>query len=262
MNEVVLDVKKEAPEVEIRPVVADFGELASVRTAAETIQAFPEQFHVFFANAATGNPETLHRTSDGFELNFGVDHVAHFLLVNLLLRAGKLVSFSPESPLRIVTVSSRIHAVIGVRLDDPNFQLRPDDYNPLASYSQAKAANLMFARALMKRGILTFAVHPGTVLTNIIGPGTVKHFQKNGWMDADGKPIDTPEVKWKSPEEAAAGYIVAAFDPELKGQSGSYLVDCQLRNELIAVHSRDEEKVEKLWTLSEELVKEQFSMLF
>lgn len=109
--------------------------------------------------------ENLTRTKEGFEAQFGADHLGHFLFTSLIFPALRSAA-TPESPARVVNISS-LAVTFGakIRWDDVSFELRPEEYSKYAGYTQAKLANVLFSRELAKRykseNIISFSLHPG-----------------------------------------------------------------------------------------------------
>src|SRR5215475_12506626 len=140
-------------------VELDLANLKSVRACADGLLAKGEPFDVVIANAGVMATPFGH-TADGFETQFGTNHLGHFVLVNRiapLLRAGG----------RLINLSSAGHRFSNVDLDDPNFERTP--YEPFVAYGRSKTANILFAIAFDKRhrerGIRAAAVHPGIIQT-------------------------------------------------------------------------------------------------
>src|SRR5271155_4584379 len=136
-------------------VELDLANLKSVRACADRLLAKGEPFDVVIANAGVMATPFGH-TADGFETQFGTNHLGHFVLVNriaALIRTGG----------RLINVSSAGHRYANVDLDDPNFERTP--YDPLVAYGRAKTANILFAvefdRRHKARGVRATAVHPG-----------------------------------------------------------------------------------------------------
>ncbi len=143
--------------------VADLGDLDSIRAFAESYLAGHDAMDVLMNNAGV-MACPLGRTADGFETQFGTNHLGHFLLTALLypaLQAG-------DQP-RVVTLTSAGHSRADVDLADPNFERT--EYSPWVAYGQAKTANALFARELARRagpsGVLSFSVHPGGIITDL-----------------------------------------------------------------------------------------------
>src|SRR5215813_1250193 len=148
----------------------DLGNLKSVRAAADKLIAKGEPLDIIIANAGVMATPFGH-TADGFETQFGTNHLGHFVFVNRiapLLRAGG----------RLANLSSSGHRFANVDLDDPNFERTP--YEPFVAYGRSKTANILFAVAFdqrhRQRGVRAAAVHPGIIQTELI-----RHFSP-GWL--------------------------------------------------------------------------------
>lgn len=177
-------------------------------------------------------------TVDGFETQFGVNHLGHFLLTNLLLDTIKA-----SQPSRIVNVSSSAHQ--GGKLDPENLQ-GEKSYSQFWSYCNSKLANVLFTRELAKRlagtGVTTNSLHPGAVKTELsrhqrflftlIYPFYIFFF--------------------KTPKAGAQTTLALALDPALASVTGKYFADCAVKRE--SVHAQNDETAEWLWKKSEELV--------
>jgi NAD(P)-dependent dehydrogenase (short-subunit alcohol dehydrogenase family) len=147
--------------VEVEEV--ELGSLASIRAFAARFLARHERLDVLVNNAGVMACPFAH-TVDGFEMQFGTNHVGHFLLTCLIapaLRKG--------APSRVVSLSSRGHHIAPVDFGDPNFEHRP--YQKWASYGQSKTANVLFAVGLERRlgvaGVHAYALHPGAIMTEL-----------------------------------------------------------------------------------------------
>jgi NAD(P)-dependent dehydrogenase (short-subunit alcohol dehydrogenase family) len=197
------------------------------------------------------------RTSDGFELQFGSNHLGHFLLACLLapaLRKG--------APSRVVSVSSRGHHLSPVVFDDINFEKRP--YEKWLSYGQAKTANVLFAvgfdRRLGRDGVHANALHPGAIFTELS-----RHMVQE---DFDFIRARNRGMAMKSVEAGAATACFTATAPELEGRGGLYLEDCHVAGvndaqgavDGVKSYALDPENAERLWQVSEQLVGERFPL--
>ncbi|KAF9514817.1 hypothetical protein BS47DRAFT_1392078 [Hydnum rufescens UP504] len=255
-------IKAALPSANVRKLILDLSSFDAIRAAAAEVNAYSEPIHVLINNAASKmGPYT--ETKDGHENHFGVDHLGHFLFTLSILpriRAARSPSYSP----RILNVSSTAHRRVGVRFDDVSFD-RGKAFKTMPAYAQAKTANVLFTKELAKRlkgqGILVYNVDPGLVWTNLARTIPKEHLIAIGdWNafivahDHSPTPIQGNERRGR----ATPCHIIAAFDPSLKGHSGSYLADCQLQNESVAPHASDPVLAKKLWTLSEELLGESF----
>jgi len=152
-----------APNASVELRVIDLSSLASVRACADQLLAEGAPLHVLIANAGVmACPQGA--TEDGFETQFGTNHLGHFVFVNRL--APLLVAGAPS---RAVVLSSSGHRFSEVDLDDPGFERTP--YDPWVAYGRAKTANALFAvaldRRLRDRGVCACAVHPGGIQTEL-----------------------------------------------------------------------------------------------
>lgn len=179
------------------------------------------------------------KTSDGFEMQLGVNHLGHFLLTNLLLDLLK-----QSSPSRIVVVASEAYKWGRINRDD---LMSEKSYNKYRVYGQSKLANILFARELGKRlegtGVTTYSCHPGVVNTEL-GRYGGKFIQKCFI------PFFKPFLK--TPLEGAQTQIMLALDPELENVTGKYYKDCKQITPTRA--AQDDGTAEWLWNKSEMLV--------
>lgn len=182
------------------------------------------------------------KTPDGFESQFATNHLGHFVFTNSIL--GKLPAGG-----RVVNVSSDAHRYGPVRYDDLGFQ-DGAVYDKWPAYAQSKSANILYtielAERVRERGIGVFAVHPGSILTNL----------GRDLPESEVAALKTQHVELKTLDQGAATHLVAAFDPKMAGESGEYLEDGKVG--LAAEWARDREGAKKLWRISEELVGEKF----
>lgn len=160
------------------------------------------------------------RTPQGWEAQFGTNHLGHFALV------GGVAPLLSEGA-RVVSYSSVGHYRSPVRFDDINFESTP--YDPWVSYGQAKTANALFAVGLdaraVGRGIHAYSVHPGGIMTDLQRHMPHEELVQRGWVDADG----TPNPLFKTAEQGAATGLWAATAPELSTRGGVYAEDSSLK---------------------------------
>ncbi len=187
-------------------VELDLADLKSVRACADGLLVKGEPFDVVIANAGVMATPFGH-TADGFETQFGTNHLGHFVLVNRiarLIRAGG----------RLINLSSAGHRFSNVDLNDPNFERTP--YEPFVAYGRSKTANILFAVAFDKRhrdrGIRAAAVHPGVIHTELarsMEPGQVEKVieQMSQQLAAEGK----PPFQWKTIPQGAATSVWAGI---------------------------------------------------
>ncbi len=245
-------------------VELDLASLKSVRAAADALVAAGKPFDVVIANAGVMMPPEG-QTADGFETQFGTNHLGHFVFVNRI--AGLM---KPGS--RLVVLSSAGHRFADVDLDDPNFERTP--YDPTAGYGRSKTANVLFAVEFDRRhkaeGIRATAVHPGGIATELgrhayAEPGSFEKRvdQINADLNAAGK----PPFRMKSVPQGAATSVWAAIVAPADLVGGRYCEDChvaELADEPglsagVRPYALDPERAKALWAKSEEMVGERFA---
>ena len=239
----------------LRLIQLDLASLASVRAAADALIAENARFDVVSANAGV-MACPWGTTADGFETQFGTNHLGHFLFVN---RIAPLVK--PGG--RIVVLSSGGHRFSDVDLDDPNFVHTP--YNEFGAYGRSKTANILFAVELDRRhrqsGIRAAAVHPGVIATELgrhMTPEIIKQLTGGG----GGRPA----LRYKSVPQGAATTVWSGFVASGDEVGGRYCEDCHVGEVMVdpaapgGVHSYalDPDRARALWAKSEEMVGERF----
>jgi retinol dehydrogenase-14 len=218
--------------------VADLSSQAEVRRlAAEVLDAFP-RLDVLINNVG-GFWATRHVTADGLEHTFAVNHLAGFLLTNLLLDRLKA-----SAPARVVTVSSGAQAMGRIDVDDLQGE---QTYSGQRAYNQSKLADVMFTYELARRlegtRVTATALHPGVVNT---GFGA----EDQSWIFKVLVPLVRPLMK--SPEHGAATSIYLASSPEVEGITGRYFANRKPRQSQKA--SYDTATTRRLWQVSADLV--------
>lgn len=261
----VAEVAGMVPGADLEAGVADLGNLESIRAFSESYLADHAALDVLMNNAGV-MACPFGRTADGFETQFGTNHLGHFLLTALLfpaLRAG-------EQP-RVVTLTSAGHSRADVDLEDPNFE--HTEYTPWVAYGQAKTANALFARELARRagpsGLLSFSVHPGGIITDLgrhlnddLINDMVDFARRRSAGSESGESLD---IHFKTVEAGAATQVWAATTPDLADHNGAYLANCGLGvlgadpgvNGFMP-YLLDDEHAGALWELSERLVGQRF----
>lgn len=251
--ETIDKIKAEVPSAPLRPLILDLASLKSVRKAAKEVNYYTEPIDVLINNAGIMAPPYF-KTEDGFEGQLGVNHLCPFEFTNLIM-PRILASNTP----RIVNVSSTVHWLSPIRYGDPGFS-EGKVYDNFQAYGQSKTANILFSKELSRRykddGLLAFSLHPGGVNTNLLRHFDIAQVLKEGVTAYKGNSFDLTAVKWKSLEVGSATHIVAAFDPSIADQNGSYLEDAQVNNGLARPDALDEENAIKLWDFSERLLAE------
>lgn len=230
----------------VEHMTLDLASLASVHQFAEVFAARFDALHLLVNNAGVMFTP-FERTTDGFELQLGTNHLGHFALTGLLmplLLAG--------APARVVNLSSAGHRASDVLWDDPNFERH--EYDKFAAYGQSKTANVLFTVELERRygsrGVHAYAVHPGVVATELarymtrddIGELTKRARR----MPGGGLPKPVPV------EVGAATTVWAATAPELDDHGGTYLADRAISDDVMP-WARDPAAAQRLWAMSEQL---------
>jgi NAD(P)-dependent dehydrogenase (short-subunit alcohol dehydrogenase family) len=246
-------------------VALDLANLASVRRCASELLAKKELFDVVIANAGVMATPFGH-TTDGFETQFGTNHLGHFVLVN------RIASLIREGG-RLVNLSSAGHRYANVDLEDPNFERTP--YHPFVAYGRSKTANILFAVAFDQRhrgrGIRAAAVHPGGIRTELgrhmdaAALGQIID-QLNKQLAAEGR----PPFQYKSIPQGAATSVWTAILGSPEEIGGRYCENCHVGqvvaddvtisavSEGVRSYALDARNAEALWKKSEELVGENF----
>lgn len=248
-------------ELPINVLECDLASLASVRTCADALNAQHEGFDVVIANAGVMNCP-FGRTVDGFETQFGTNHLGHFVLIN------RIVPLIADNG-RVVILSSSAHAASDVDLEDPDFQNTP--YEGFAAYGRSKTANVLFAveldRRLKGRGIRATALHPGGIMTELLrhtSPEMLQEMAARSARDTDGTDSTMPSVK--TVEQGASTTAWAAFVAPAEAIGGRYCEDCSVAEVTesgsgVRAYALDQHRANALWTLSEKMVGEQFPEL-
>jgi NAD(P)-dependent dehydrogenase (short-subunit alcohol dehydrogenase family) len=246
-------------------VELDLANLKSVRACADELLAKGEPFDVVIANAGVMATPFGH-TADGFETQFGTNHLGHFVLVN---RIASLIRDGG----RLINLSSSGHRYSNVDLDDPNFEHTP--YEPFVAYGRSKTANILFAVAFDKRhrdrGIRAAAVHPGGIKTELgryVESGRMEKVinEINQQLAAQGK----GPFQWKSVPQGAATSVWAAVVAPADEIGARYCENCHVGmtvpddatitavSEGVRGYALDAKTAEALWKKSEEMVGESF----
>jgi NAD(P)-dependent dehydrogenase (short-subunit alcohol dehydrogenase family) len=245
-------IRERVPDASLEHGVCDLTSLVSVRSFASSVLDRHPRLGLLVNNAGVMYTP-LERTAEGFELQFGTNHLGHFLLTNLLLPA--LLAGAPS---RIVNLSSGGHQSSDVIWDDPNYERRP--YDKFESYGQSKTANILFTveldRRLAAKGVRSYAVHPGMIATELGRYMTKDDMRELRERASRGPGGGLPS--YKSIEAGAATTVWAATAPELAGTGGVYLADCQVAQ--AREWAMDPERAARLWAMSEQLVGQRFDV--
>lgn len=243
-------IRTEVPDAATSTVELDLTSLEAVRSAAKAIDAITPAIHVLMNNAGVMFTP-FGRTADGFEMQFGTNHLGHFELTRLLEP-----QLAAAGGARIVNLSSDGHRLSDVDFDDPNWQHR--DYDKFAAYGASKTANILHMveldRRLRDRGIRAYAVHPGVVATSL-----ARHMSRDDFTALmDFVPSDPGQEKvdvrrdFAMPEHGAATQVWAAVGDDLADVGSVYLADCGIQTDM-AQYAMDEAHALRLWEISERL---------
>jgi NAD(P)-dependent dehydrogenase (short-subunit alcohol dehydrogenase family) len=242
-------------------VQLDLASLDSVRRCADGLLAASHPFDVIIANAGVmACPKGS--TADGFEMQFGTNHLGHFVLVNRiasLLKAGS----------RLVNLSSAGHRYADVNLEDPNFERSP--YDEFIAYGRSKTANVLLAvefdRRHKARGIRATAVHPGGIQTELGRYMTPEGREKLIARINASQPKGAAPFSYKSIPQGAATSVWAACVSDAGAIGGRYCEDCHVAEVAsipglfggVRPYALDPQRAQALWQKSEELVGERFN---
>jgi NAD(P)-dependent dehydrogenase (short-subunit alcohol dehydrogenase family) len=246
-------------------IALDLASLRSARACADALLAKGAPFDVLIANAGVMATPFGH-TTDGFETQFGTNHLGHFVFVNRLaplIRSGG----------RLVNLSSSGHRYSNVDLQDPNFERTP--YEPFVAYGRSKTANILFAVAFDQRHrgrrVRAAAVHPGGIQTELSRHMDRNQHQSiieqlNKQLAAAGK----PPFRYKTISQGAATSVWTAVVASPEEIGGRYCENCHVGqivaddvtisaiSEGVRGYALDPNNAEALWKKSEEMVGENF----
>jgi NAD(P)-dependent dehydrogenase (short-subunit alcohol dehydrogenase family) len=236
-EETVRNVKAASGSDKVAYLVGDLARLADVRGVADEYLASGRRLDVLLNNAGIVNL-THKLTADGIEEVFAVNHLAPFLLTNLLLPRLR-----ESAPARVVTVASDAHKFVrAINFDDLGFA---GGYSWTKSYGQSKLANILFTSELARRlegsGVTANCLHPGAVGTSL--------GMNNGWWARGLIHVIRPFLK--TPERGARTSVFLATSPDVAEISGRYFSNCREARPSSA--ARDDAAARRLWALSEEL---------
>jgi NAD(P)-dependent dehydrogenase (short-subunit alcohol dehydrogenase family) len=230
----------------------------SIREAATQIENLVTHIDIIINNAAIA-PCPFVQTEDGVELQFGVDHIGHFLLTNLLM--SRFLAAPPGA--RIINISSSAMR-FSVPMKDSR-HAEKDSYTELIGYAQAKGANVLFTKSLARRlgphSMQSFSLHPGGIDTGMTAAvseeaRTQSLKARQDTAAKEGKEVIVP--KRKTLEQGCATTLVAVLDPNIAIHSGAFLENCKISQRVLPKHLDNEEEAEDLWKLSESIVGQTF----
>jgi NAD(P)-dependent dehydrogenase (short-subunit alcohol dehydrogenase family) len=241
-------------------VELDLASLASVRACADALVAAGKPFDAIIANAGVmACPKST--TKDGFETQFGTNHLGHFVLIN------RIASLLKDGG-RLVNLSSAGHRFSDVDLDDPNFEHTP--YAEFIAYGRSKTANILFAvefdRRHKDRGIRATAVHPGVIHTELSRHMTQAQLDDLLKSVVERQPAGAPALQYKTIPQGAATSVWAGIVANANAVGGRYCEDCHVADiiedpavrEGVRPYALNPEHAKALWGKSEQMVGETF----
>ncbi|MFT8419797.1 MAG: SDR family NAD(P)-dependent oxidoreductase [Acetobacter sp.] len=247
-------------------IALDLADLASVRATADQLNAQATPFDLIIANAGVMATPMGH-TKDGFETQFGTNHLGHFVLINRI--AGLL-----HSGARVVNVSSAGHRFADVDLNDPNFAHTP--YDPWVAYGRSKTANILFAVAFdarhKARGVRATAIHPGGIMTELtrhLPDGALEAMVAQ--VNAQAAKAGKPPFAFKTIPQGAATSVWAGVVAPADAVGGQYCEDCHvapvvpdtapngLNDGGVRAYALNPIHANALWAKSEDMVGETFA---
>ncbi len=237
----------------------DLSNLVSVQAFASEVGGVWDKVDILINNAGImACPET--RVGPGWEAQFAVNHIGHFVLTKELAPYIKNARGA-----RVVSLSSLAHKRSPIRFGDIHFT--KGDYDKWEAYGQSKTANALFALELNRRlagdGVKAFSVHPGGIMTPLQRHLEVEEMVALGWVDENGEPSEEAKALFKTPEQGCATTLWCATSGQLDDRGGEYCEDCdiaQLANEdsprysHVAPWAVDDEAAMRLWDETEKML--------
>jgi NAD(P)-dependent dehydrogenase (short-subunit alcohol dehydrogenase family) len=246
-------------EGEIHPIAMDLSDLASVAAFADAVASTESRLDLLINNAGImACPET--RIGTGWEAQFAINHLGHFVLATQLLPT----LLAAEKP-RVVSLTSSAHQYSDILWDDIHFHKSP--YDKRVAYGQSKTANALFARALdihyAGEGLKALSVHPGAILTPLQRHLSSDEMQSTGWTDTDGRLTPQAAKFFKTPSQGCTTSLWAATSPLLEHVGGVYCEDCDVaepkENAVGPIHgvaawAASDENALRLWSETERML--------
>ena len=232
----------------------DLASLASAKSFADEFLETGRSLDILVNNAGVMAPP-LRRTTEGHELQLGINHLGHFRMTT-----GLLPALRADGGARVVCVSSIGHRLSDIIYDDPDYLTRP--YDRWEAYGQSKTACALFALALNTRtsgdGVFVNTMNPGGSMTGLQRHVSGEDQRRLGWIDEDGN----INARWRSSAHCAATSVWIATAPETEGVGGRYFEDCNESAQWhpdrpmngVHPHIADPENAGRLWYLTERLI--------
>lgn len=257
-NEAIEHIKKTVPKADLIPMQLDLSDMASIKSFAQSFLALDIPLHVLINNAGlVSNKKEF--TKDGFELQFGVNHLGHFYLTQLLTDKIKA-----SAPSRIINVSSctNVQFLSKKGIDFDNLNGEKEGYSPMTSYATTKLANIYHARELQRRfdaegvDVTVVSLHPGNIMANTgLNRNTTLGVVWDTLRTMRNYRIMMREGFIQKTVEAGASTTVqcAIADDVVKGK---FYSDNMINTDLLHEEAENEELAKKLWDISERLLAE------
>jgi NAD(P)-dependent dehydrogenase (short-subunit alcohol dehydrogenase family) len=243
-------IRDQVPGASVEVAELDLTALDGIRARAKRLLDAHDRIDLLVNNAGV-MATPFGRTAEGHELQFGTNHLGHFLFTNLLMPA-----VLAGAPGRVVNLTSAGHFNSDIVWDDVDYEHRP--YDKWEAYGQSKTANILFTveldRRLAPKGVRSYAVHPGMIVTEL-----GRHLNRDDIkaLGERAKSRGTTLPAYKTIEQGAATSVWTATAPELAGAGGVYCEDCHV-SENHAPWALDPESTKRLWALSETIVGQEF----
>ena len=247
---IVQEIIKTTGNQNVEYIRLDLADLNSISNFAETFKKKYEKLHILINNAGVMMIPKKQTTMQGFEMQFGVNHIGHFFLTSLLMDYLK-----KSAPSRIINLSSLANKHGHINFDDLLSEKR---YNLFEAYSQSKLANVLFSRELNKRlegtNVKAVSVHPGAVRTEL------DRYVTEGWFVKIVFTLFTPLIyyMYKNPLQGAQTSIYCAICDDSKLQGGEYYADCEVTK--CNPEGKDDQIAKRLWEKTEDLIHVKFNI--
>ena len=240
----------------------DLADISSIKDYTQKFINEIKSLSILINNAGImACPES--KTSNGWDLQFAVNHIGHFVLTNGLMDMMKDVDGA-----RFVSLSSSAHSLTGILWDDIHFQ--ENQYDKWMAYGQSKTASSLIAiefnRLMHDKGVSGFSVHPGGIITPLQRHLENEEMVALGWMNEDGSPSDLAKNFFKSTSQGASTALWCATSPNLNNIGGVFCEDCDIakrKSEVdeslqryfgVADWAIDTEEANKLWETTEKML--------
>lgn len=242
---VVEELKQKTGNRNLEFMQLDLSDLKSVKLFAENFKNKYSKLHILINNAGIMMLPDRHTTKDGFEMQFGTNHLGHFYLIKLLLDV-----IEKSSPSRIVNVASKAYEELTkINWDDI---MSEKDFNFLTSYSQSKLGNILTAKELQRRfdkegkDVKIVSLHPGVIQTEL-----TRYVSGKWYMELIACLLPIVFFFGKTPVQGAQTTLYCALEDQEKLEGGKYYSDCKVKKETELV---SEENAQRMWELSEALI--------